>query len=220
MQGNPLADAEIVALDLPSFAALRSFHILAVVADFALVVFWARAEIGAVISRTAMAGEDQNEGGEETVLWARERVSLKAHSNNVTCAGFLRNQDVACTGSQDGTVMMWSVKQGWTHRLRAHTGWVTCLAVQLQGALMASGSADETVRLWHLPAVLEAAGDSQVPCPQSASPAATEMSVVLKNYGGCVKCCAFNKSGSLLACGSADNLVLLIVLPRCICRRV
>lgn len=167
-----------------------------------------------------MAVEDQNEGGEETVLWARERVSLKAHSNNVTCASFLRNQDVACTGSQDGTVMMWSVKQGWTHRLRAHTGWVTCLAVQLQGALMASGSADETVRLWHLAAVLEAAGDSQVPCPQSASPAATEMNVVLKNYGGCVKCCAFNNSGSLLACGSADNLVLLIVLPRCICRRV
>ena len=80
------------------------------------------------------------------------------------------------------------------------------------------GSADETVRLWHLTAVLEAAGDSQVPCPQSASPAATERCGA--EYGGCVKCCAFNNSGSLLACGSADNLVLLIVLPRCICRRV
>ena len=65
--GNPLADAEIVALDLPSFAVSRSCHILSVVAGFAMVVFGTRAQIGAVIPRTAMAVEDQNEAGKNRI---------------------------------------------------------------------------------------------------------------------------------------------------------
>lgn len=41
----------------------------------------------------------------------------------------------------------------------------------------------------------------------AANDSRKKVSIVLKSYGGCVKCCSFSANGALLASGSTDNLV-------------
>jgi WD40 repeat protein len=82
-----------------------------------------------------------------------------------------------------------------------------------------SGCADETLRLWNLGMLMaaedasetdlnesEASGGAKASPPAGAS-SRKRVSLVLKSYGGCVKCCCFSASGVFLASGSADNLV-------------
>ena len=81
----------------------------------------------------------------------------------------------------------------------------------------AHNQADETLRLWNLAALLvaEDSGETNVNEREethrgngAGSPAAKrKISVELKSYGGSVKCCCFNASGTLLCSGSGDNLV-------------
>lgn len=129
---------------------------------------------------------------------AVEVTALKPHSDSVVCCTFAPDVDLCCSGSNDNSLILWRVTDGWTCRLTGHTGWVTCCNFQPVGALLASGSADETLRLWDLYAVLT--GDS-------SEVAGDECSVELKEYGGAIQACAFSQSGALLASASADSHV-------------
>jgi WD40 repeat protein len=83
-----------------------------------------------------------------------------------------------------------------------------------------SGSADETLRLWNLAVLLvaEDSGETNVnereEAPKGNGGGARahaipmrKISVELKSYGGSIKCCSFNATGTLLCSGSGDNLV-------------
>ena len=79
--------------------------------------------------------------------------------------------------------------------------------------------ADETLRLWNLATLMAAEDASETDLneaeasagakgsPPAGSNARRRVSLVLKSYGGCIKCCCFSASGVFLASGSADNLV-------------
>ena len=95
----------------------------------------------------------------------------------------------------------------------ALTPYTSCLAPT-------AGSADETLRLWNLAVLLvaEDSGETNVnereEAPKSNGGGARahavpmrKISVELKSYGGSIKCCSFNATGTLLCSGSGDNLV-------------
>ena len=129
---------------------------------------------------------------------AVEVSALKPHSDNVVCCAFAKDVDLCCTGSNDSSLILWRVTDGWTARLSGHYSCVTCCAFQPGGALLASGSADETLRLWDMVEVLTS---------ESSAPKADEVSIELKEYGGAIQACAFSRSGKSLASASADGLV-------------
>ncbi|EKX32714.1 hypothetical protein GUITHDRAFT_148428 [Guillardia theta CCMP2712] len=128
---------------------------------------------------------------------AKECASLKLHRSSVTCCAFSPQDDVLCSGSLDLTLMLWRLSDGWSHRLRGHSGWVTCCSFNRQGSLLASGSADETLRLWDVEKMLR----------EEAEESDGEHSLLLKGYGGSIRCCSFNSSGRVLCSGSTDETV-------------
>ena len=99
----------------------------------------------------------------------------------MTCCAFSPQDDVLCSGSLDLTLMLWRLSDGWSHRLRGHSGWVTCCCFNPQGSVLASGSADETLRLWDVEKMLR----------EEAEESDGEHSLLLKGYGGSIRCCRF-----------------------------
>jgi WD40 repeat protein len=108
---------------------------------------------------------------------ATEISCLKPHAESIVCCAFIPGSDVLCTGSNDNSIMLWRVSDGWTCRLRGHTNWVTCVACQPSGHLLATGSADETIRLWDLTSLLDAPDGIEV----------NSSDCTLKNYGGSLR---------------------------------
>ena len=80
-----------------------------------------------------------------------ERLTLLGHSDGVSTIGFSpRGEDLA-SGSEDGTVRLWSIASGQeVATLRGHDREVCAIAFSPEGQLLASAGGDGAVKLWDL----------------------------------------------------------------------
>jgi len=83
---------------------------------------------------------------------------------------------------------------------------------------------DETLRLWHLSALLAADDSGETNVNERAngsngsngSGSKRSVSIELKSYGGCVKCCCFSPSGLLYVC-ACIYVYEYIYIQICVC---
>jgi len=116
-------------------------------------------------------------------------VSAASRTRWVNCVAFSSDGQTVASGTRDGMIRLWRVKDGEQLReLRAHDPWVHVLAMGDDGCLI-SGGADGCVRLWrprgaHTPVVRKMPGSPVALCPSAGLVACSacrgdEVSVVL-----------------------------------------
>lgn len=85
-----------------------------------------------------------NEGGEY-----REQVTLKNHSNFISCVYYLETENWICTGSNDSTICIYcDGSQTPFVILRGHEGTVCTISKGLTPKTIISGSWDKTGKIW------------------------------------------------------------------------
>ena len=77
--------------------------------------------------------------------------SLEGHGHVVTAVAADFEKELALSGSRDGTVKLWSLRNGSLLRtLEGHDSSVYAVAADFEKELALSGSADQTLKLWSL----------------------------------------------------------------------
>ncbi len=124
------------------------------------------------------------------------RSVFSDHQINEVCSvAFNPQGTLLASGSADGAVRVWRIKNGRIQYnplvLRGHSGWVNSVTFNSQGTLLVSGSNDCTIRVWRV----------------ENGRVQTDNSGILSGYDGCVRSVAFNSQGTLLAAGFADRII-------------
>ncbi|WP_194822564.1 AAA family ATPase [Micromonospora sp. S-DT3-3-22] len=121
---------------------------------------------------------------------------LKAHSRQVETVAFSPDSSVLATGSRDGAVHLWNIRNPYSPaRLSTpgtFNGYVNQVTFSPNGKFLVAGSVDKTVRLW------------DVRDPRLPTPAGT-----LTPSNHYVFATEFSPDGSLLAVGLADSTIRL-----------
>ncbi|YCM44597.1 WD40 repeat domain-containing protein [Verrucomicrobiaceae bacterium 227] len=109
------------------------------------------------------------------------------HCNAVTCIAYDPLDRFLVSGSEDQTLIVWSLKEKGFKKLEGHTGTVTGVAVSSDGQWIASSSKDGSVRIWKV-----TSGDMEREYKLGDSP---------------VTCLAFAPLRNELICGSENGRV-------------
>lgn len=127
----------------------------------------------------------------QSVYWVREKNRMEGHSNAVNSVSFSRDGSILATGSDDGTVRLWSQDgQLLLKPLEGHTDAVTSVSVSPDGTKVASVSRDKTLKLWDI---------------QSGK----LLDNVDSAHSDEINSVAFNSDGTLLATASRDHTIQL-----------
>jgi tricorn protease-like protein len=82
---------------------------------------------------------------------AKERASLRGHTNEVVSLAISADGKTLASGSKDRTIRLWDLPTGKERAvLRGHAACVDALAIAADGKTLASGSKDGTITLWDL----------------------------------------------------------------------
>ena len=117
---------------------------------------------------------------------------LKGHTSYVLAVAFSPDSKTLASGSEDGTIKLWTMAGSKTTEkssLTGHTGPVRAVAFSPDGQYLASGSADQTIKVWDI------ANGKEV--------------LSLSGHGGPVVSVAFGPGGKTLASASDDKTVKL-----------
>lgn len=120
----------------------------------------------------------------------RSGERMGVHAGKVTCLQWTHNGRRVVSGSEDGSVGVWSpVVNGRGRRMEGHCDWVLCAAVCQGDVRLATGSADGSIRFWGLES--------------------GELKGVSRGHEGPVRCIAFAGDSGILVSGGGDRLVKL-----------
>jgi WD40 repeat protein len=122
---------------------------------------------------------------------------LKGHTDFIKTVAFAPDSKRLASGSQDGTIRLWSVSKIWCREqavLQGHSGHVHSVLFAPDGRTLVSASADETLRLWDLTG----------PVP--------EVRAVLEGHMGVVRRVQFTPDGrSLISVGDRGRVMQWIL---------
>ena len=107
-------------------------------------------------------------------------------SNIIYSAAYDASGEYLASGSLDGTITIWNLKNGKSHTLEGHSAGVRSVVYSPDGKYLASGSNDKTIRIWDI-----VSGES----------------LVLEGHTDKVGSVAFSPNGRYLASGSNDKTV-------------
>jgi WD40 repeat protein len=115
---------------------------------------------------------------------AAQPIIQSGHAGTITTMTFSPHNTLLTTGSQDGTVKLWSVRTGQLLRsLSVSSYWVYSVAFSPNGCTVAAGSGDHNIYRWDL--------DTNTQLPPVNAPAS-------------FRAVAFSPDGTLLTSGSAE----------------
>lgn len=190
-------------------------------------------------SRLASGGWDK-----EVHIWDLSSLeiahTLKGTRSPVTCLSWYRpNSGILCTGSADQTASLWNTETGCrVATLTEHFGWVLGSCFSASGSLLATASWDKTIRIWDAGTATlinnlngHTAGVWSVdfhPSSPTLCSAGHDGSVMIwdarsnrpvrnLSYGhtDAVYCAKWSPDGALIASGSADTKVSILMPFSC-----
>jgi len=86
----------------------------------------------------------------QTVYGVREHNSLKGHESTVNSVSFSPDGKTIASGSQDGTIELWSIDGRLLKTLKGHEYRVWSVSFSPDGKTIASGGSDGTIELWSI----------------------------------------------------------------------
>jgi WD40 repeat protein len=117
-------------------------------------------------------------------------LTLRGHTNRVTCATFSYDGQYVVSGSLDCTIIVWDAQTGnpTLGPLKKHTAGVHCVAFSVDRLRIASGSDDNTIRVWDVITGGEVAGP-------------------FEGHTARVSSISFSSDGKRIASGSSDKTI-------------
>ena len=85
----------------------------------------------------------------DAASWERMKICV-GHTDWVHCVASSPNNKVLASGSDDKTIIIWDVTEGFSQmqKLEGHTSTVKSVAFSPDSKVLASASTDETIRIW------------------------------------------------------------------------
>jgi WD40 repeat protein len=171
---------------------------------------------------------DAGSGGEVRVFGDKGRGAVR-------CVAFMPGTRNFVSGSEDGTLRLWSAENGSeTGVLKGHEGGVLCAAFGATGKVIVSGGRDNTVRMWDVQGSrclmtlkehsFSVYGVAVSPDGMLMASASWDHSVRIRDFktgaarlnfvsdGGMFSCVKFHPSGRSVLAGCSDKAVHVVSL--------
>ncbi|CAE7236786.1 Poc1a [Symbiodinium natans] len=153
-------------------------------------LMWNCSHLDKLVRSLTRADAMQGSDGEPSVV----RTFQGASDLRLTAATLLRGRDQVAAGTQDGSLLLWSLAPGRPRpqRLTGQSGSITCVKATNSGRTLVSASTDSTVAIWKMPVEKKQGGPA-----------------MLKLHFSPVRCCDISTDDRLLLTASDDKSVKL-----------